>query len=244
VGSDIFTLHSEDYFITVDYLSGFFEIDRLPSKRVKDIIHALKANFARHGIPSKLVTDNSPFGSQEFANFSKAWEFTHTTISPPYSQSKGRVESAVKTAKTIMSKALEANADPFLSLLEWRNTPSSQLHSSPVQILFGRRMRTRLPIASTQLTTNTAPAAAAALGRAKDKQAYYYNRTARNNDHGEWERAEVIEILPHRSYELRMENGAIRRRTSRHIPTSKESLNSRINDDIDDSTHESEPSFL
>ena len=101
VGSDIFTFHSQDYLITVDYLSGFFEVDRLPSKKIKDVVYALKTNFARHGIPSKLVTDNSPFGSLEFAEFAKAWEFEHTTISPRYSQSNGRVENSVKTAKRL-----------------------------------------------------------------------------------------------------------------------------------------------
>ena len=94
--SDIFTLPGQDYLITVDYLSGFFETDSLSSKKVKNIIHALKANFARHGILRKLVTDNNPFGSQEYANFSKALELTHTMISPRYSQSNGHVESAVK----------------------------------------------------------------------------------------------------------------------------------------------------
>jgi len=32
VGSDIFTFHGQDYLITVDYLSGYFEVDRLRSK--------------------------------------------------------------------------------------------------------------------------------------------------------------------------------------------------------------------
>jgi len=33
VGSDIFTFHAQDYLITVNYLSGYFEVDRLPSKK-------------------------------------------------------------------------------------------------------------------------------------------------------------------------------------------------------------------
>jgi len=117
VGSDIFTFHGQDYLITVDYLSGFFEINRLPSKKVSDVIYALKCDFARHGIPSILVSDNSPFGAQEFAVFAKQWEFKHSKISPRYSQSNGRAENAVKTAKRLMAKALEAT--PILSLACW-----------------------------------------------------------------------------------------------------------------------------
>ena len=82
------------------------------------VIYALKCDFARHGIPSILVSYNSPFGAQQFAEFAKQWELKHSKISPRYSQSNGRAENAVKTAKSFMAKALEANTDPFLSLLE------------------------------------------------------------------------------------------------------------------------------
>ena len=66
VGVDIFTYRSQDYLITVDYLSGFVEVDRLPSKKIKDIVYALRQQFARHGIPTEVFSDNSPFGAEEF----------------------------------------------------------------------------------------------------------------------------------------------------------------------------------
>ena len=157
----------------------------------------------------------------------------------------------MKTAKRLMAKALEANADPFLSLLEWRNTPSSQLHKSPVEILFGRRTRTRLPIADKQLMTDAAPKAAAHLEQAKQRQAAYYNRTARTTEretlpvgkvvrfkHDEdWRKARVAKVLPNRAYEVRLEDGTTRRRTSRHVRPSRESFTERpIN--VDESTAE------
>ena len=51
VGIDIFTQRSQDYLVTVDYLSGYFEVDRLPSKKAVDVIYALRQQWARHGIP-------------------------------------------------------------------------------------------------------------------------------------------------------------------------------------------------
>jgi len=125
-----------------------------------------------------MVSDNSPFGAQEFAEFAKQWEFKHSKISPRYSQSNGRAENADKTAKRLMAKALEANTYPFLSLLDWRNIPSSQLGKAPVEVLYNCKTRTRLPIANNQLLSHTAPAAATALAKAKQLQAKYYNRTA------------------------------------------------------------------
>jgi hypothetical protein len=176
------------------------------------------------------VSDNSPFGAAEFKAFAERWEFTHTTSSPRFPQSNGRSENAVKTAKRLMMKANESGCDPLLALLDWRNTPSEQLGPSPAQLMFGRRTRTRLPTADVLLSTPTAAAAQAALSDAKQRQATYYNRGAKErptlpvgqtvrfrNDDGDWRKAEVARILPHRSYEVRLEDGSTRRRTSRHV---------------------------
>ena len=171
VGADLFSFHGQDYLITVDYLSGYFEVDRLPSKKIADVIYALRLQFARQGIPLEMVTDNSPFGAAEFKNFADRWEFTHTTSSPRFPQSNGRSENAVKTAKRLMLKACESGSDPLLALLDWRNTPSEQLGSSPAQIMFGRRTRTRLPMSNILLTTPIAPAARDAITAAKHRQA-------------------------------------------------------------------------
>ena len=66
VGVDIFTLRNVDYLITADYLSGNFETARLPSKRVSDVIHCLRAQFVRHRLTMEVCSDNSPFNSADF----------------------------------------------------------------------------------------------------------------------------------------------------------------------------------
>jgi hypothetical protein len=236
VGVDIFTFCDRDYLCTVDYLSGFFEIDRLPSKKVTDIIYCLRQHFARHGIPIELFSDNSPFNSREFRSFAQLYEFRFTTSSPRYAQSNGRVECAIKTAKRLMTKAREANTDPLLAILEWRNTPSEQLGPSPAQILMGRRTRSRLPTSNKLLETPLSFPANRALANAKERQAAYYNRRAKErppfnvgqtvrvkfDDRPDWRKAEVTEVLPHRSYEVRFEDGTTRRRTSKHVRFSAE----------------------
>ena len=68
VGVDIFTFRSQSYLLTVCYFSNYFEVDRLPSKRVKDIIYALKGQFARHGSPSFVMSDCSPFLASELVS--------------------------------------------------------------------------------------------------------------------------------------------------------------------------------
>ena len=134
-----------------------------------------------------------------------------------------------------MSKANESNCDPFFALLDWRNTQSEQTNISPAQIMFGRRTRTLLPSAEALLTTPNAASAQTALTKAKQRQALYYNRGAKDRpalavgqtvrvrfDEDKWRKAEVSRILPHRSYEVRFDDGSTRRRTSRHVRFSAE----------------------
>ena len=70
----------------------------------------------------------------------------HVTSSPAYPQSNGKVEAAVNSAKSVMRKSRKARTDPYLALLEYRNTPSQGLGTSPVQRLMSRRTRAQLPI--------------------------------------------------------------------------------------------------
>ena len=73
------------------------------------------------------------------------YEFEHVTSSPEYPQSNGKVENAVKTAKNLMKKSSSTSSDFHLALLDWRNTPTEGMKSSPAQRMFGRRTRTLLP---------------------------------------------------------------------------------------------------
>ena len=124
IACDLFELNGGDYLITADYYSSFFEIDRLYYKTAKEIISKLKVHLSRHGLPDQLISDNGPpFNAFAFADFAHAYNFEHITSSPGYPQSNGKIENAVKTAKNLMTKAVESEQDPHLALLDWRNTP-------------------------------------------------------------------------------------------------------------------------
>jgi hypothetical protein len=223
------------YLLTVDYLTNYFEVDRLVSQRMTDVIYFLKVQFARHGVPDCVFSDNQ-FNNREFLAFAKKYGFDHNTSSPRFPQSSGKSENAVKTCKTIMAKALETQSDPFLSLLAWRNTPSEQLEKSPVELMFGRRTRTIIPTASSLLDTESSQHTRERLAAAKRKQALYYNRNAKPKQQlpvgqtvrvklkpdSDWHKATVEETLPYRSYTVRLEDGSTRRRTSKHVRFSPE----------------------
>ena len=101
VGEDLFQLGQQQFLVIVDYWSGFFEVQELTKVTSKSVITASKVQFARHGIPDTLISDNGPqFASAEFAQFTREWQIQHRTSSPHYPQSNGRAENAVKTCKS------------------------------------------------------------------------------------------------------------------------------------------------
>ena len=67
VGVDLFNFNGQDYLITVDYYSSFWEIDVVESTRSGTVIRKLKSQFARHSIPKTCTSDNgSQFSSNKF----------------------------------------------------------------------------------------------------------------------------------------------------------------------------------
>ena len=69
-GTDLFVLKGATYLLVVDYYSRFPEVIQLKSTTSQSVIDALKAVFARYGIPETLVSDNGPqYSSTEFAEF-------------------------------------------------------------------------------------------------------------------------------------------------------------------------------
>ena len=251
IGVDLCECNGKDYLITVDYLSNFFEVDKLDSKSGRGVIPKLKKHMARYGIPEKVVTDNgSPFSSKDFKEFAKTYEFKHVTNSPMYPKSNGKVENAVKTAKRLMKKAKHSENDAHLALLDYRNTPTEGIGLSPAQVMFGRRTRTLLPISKRLLmpeTRNTKEHYNKLL-KNKIKQAKYYNKNAKDKQHLKlrdivrvspmakhqpWKKARVETEEGIRSYRIKTEDGSSYRRNRIHLrgtnePFQEQSLESQI----------------
>ena len=110
--------------------------------------------------------------------FSNEWEFEHRTSSPYYPQSNGKAKSAVKVVKHLMTKALADGRDPWLSLLELRNTSNVGMSSSPAQRLLSRRTRALLPIKDEMLRPELVTKAAKQWQKKQERKAKYYDRGA------------------------------------------------------------------
>ena len=237
IGCDLFEYKHTSYLICVDYYSNFFEVDRLNDKRGPEVIRHIKAHMARYGISEILRSDNGPpFNSAEFRRFCKEFEIEHITSSPRYPQSNGKVENACKTIRRLMQRASEANTDPYLALLDWRNTISEGYDESPTQRILGRRVRTRFPTKDTLLRVPRSERNKQNIVKAQEKQSRYYNRNTRvkpdipvqqtvrfrMDDKSDWKLGEISKKLPYRSYQIRAEDGTTYRRTRKHVRFSNE----------------------
>ena len=178
IGMDLCEFHGRTLLVIVDYYSNFIEVERVNRTTTAGVTKILKSIFSRYGVPDQVVSDNGPqFASAEFAMFAKQWGFEHITSSPRYPQSNGKAENAVKTIKMKFSKCRGSGRSEFLALLDWRNTPSEGMETSPAQRFLGRRCRTLLPTVESLLTPNyPTQADNLALHRMKRKQQFYYNQ--------------------------------------------------------------------
>ena len=146
IGMDLFHIKGRNYLITVDYYSQYFEVDFLQELSTFHVITKLKAHLARFGLPEKIIVDNGPqFSNHMFKNFCSRYQIKLQPISPGNSKANGAAEAAVKIAKNLMKKAQYDREDPYIALLNYRNTPQEGLNSSPVQRLMGRRTNTLVP---------------------------------------------------------------------------------------------------
>ena len=151
-GTDLFHIEGRNYLVTVDYFSQFVEVDYLTETTSQMVVSKLKGQFARHGIPDVVVSDNGPqFASSHFAQFAKTWHFDHQPSSPGNSKGNGAAEAAVKAVKRMMKRCQAAREDPYLGLLNIRNTPQEGMDTSPAQRLMSRRTRTVVPTCSSRL---------------------------------------------------------------------------------------------
>lgn len=231
IAADIFELDGQKFLLVADYFSKMPFVKSLKTLTSKETILHLESILSVHGIPNILITDNgTQFTSEEFATFSKTWDFTHITSSPHYPQSNGFIERAVQTVKNCLKKSKAAGTDPQLALLALRNTPLDHTTPSPSEILFGRQVQDSLP--SSSCNTDGFEDIKAQLLRRQQRQKTYYDRGTKelpplkeqqhiNVQHpvsGKWSPAVVMSSADtHRSYVVKTPDGATLRRNRHHL---------------------------
>ena len=223
-------LQGRDYLVTVDYYSNFWEVDYLPTTKSNTVIKKLKAHFSRYGSPSILISDNAAqFACEEFSKFTQSWDIEHRTSSPTHAKSNGMAKSAVKSVKNLRRREDESKRDPYLAMLDYRNTPTQDADANPAQRNLGRRARALLSMTSLLLKPGQIDTAFAKRRQRvrKNRSLWYYNKCAKDVNplqegdtvrlkpcicgQKKWKRETVNKRLDERSYEVETESGVLRR---------------------------------
>lgn len=146
------------WLIVVDARTKWLEVIKMKVATTRTTVDALLSIFARFGNPECIVSDNgSPFSSYEFQHFCKENSIIHK-FSPPYHpSSNGEAEINVKTFKNAM-KRVDNNGDLYRAcqsfLFNHRNTPHSATGVPPVELMLGRKVRTKLSVISPKFNFN------------------------------------------------------------------------------------------
>lgn len=138
MAADLLSLLGKSYTTLVDYYSDFVGVSELLDTTASTVLQS-----SRHDIPDI----GSQIVSQEFIKFATDWGFKCVSFYPCYPRSNGNAKSPVKVVQNVFND----NKDSWLALLDYQNTLSDGLKSSPVQRLMSRRTRKVLPTATSLL---------------------------------------------------------------------------------------------
>ena len=249
VSTDLFSLDGEDFLLIVDSYSQYIEIAKLSNTSSKKVIECTKSVFARHGIPTTVKSDNGPqYTAAEYKEFSRTWGFKHITVSPYHPQANGLAEKSVQIIKQLLKKAKADGKDPYLSLLEYRNSTVKSI-GSPAQLAMDRRLNSVLPCIPELLAPKTIEPKKVmeSIQKAKEVNRKYYNQGVKDlpklqpNDsvriqmNGEWVQGRVIKLAgTPRSYIVEGPGGREYRRNRRHLKKTFQLPSATSVDDDDD----------
>ena len=145
-------LPSGEYLFTiVDYYSRWLEVVVMTKTTNADkVVKELDKLFTIYGLPASIATDNGPqFLSGTFKRYMEENGIVHRRITPLWPSGNGEIErqnrSLLKRMKIANAerKTWETELQTYLKM--YRSTPHSTTGVSPAELLFGRKLRTKLP---------------------------------------------------------------------------------------------------
>ncbi|KAK7889395.1 hypothetical protein WMY93_024955 [Mugilogobius chulae] len=143
-----------------DYYSKWPELAFSRTATTEDVVHFLSSVFSRHGDPENIVTDNgTQFTSSAFASFLQSRGISHSKTSVYYPAANGAIERFHRALRSCIQSAIQQSAPWKQTVTNWlqvyRATPHATTATSPYELLYGRKMRTKLNILPLPPCTST-----------------------------------------------------------------------------------------
>ncbi|CAH8583497.1 unnamed protein product [Dicrocoelium dendriticum] len=151
--------HQRNCLVATCYYSKWPEIHLCGDVTTSTVIRWLKHLFARFGFPEEIVTDNGPqFTNYEFKRFLQLRDVKHVHTVPYNPAANGMVERTNRTLKeTIQTARLSGRQweDAVLeALFTHRTSHHRATDRTPGELMFGRKLRTKLNAAISAAENN------------------------------------------------------------------------------------------
>ena len=213
----------KSFLIVVDAYSKWPEVVAMDETTTDKTVDALRAIFARWGIPLQMVTDNGPqFTSAGFERFLALNNIKHVRSSPYHPATNGLAERFVKTLKNALrvskgdGHTLQHRLASFL--LNYRNARHSTTEVTPATLMIGRDLRCRLSLLKPGLrdsvfknVTRQIMSRSAVAERSFDIGNRVMVRDYRPG-HSRWQPARVLSKLGSKSYRVETDGGGVWKR--------------------------------
>ena len=140
----------ESILVVVDYYSRYYEVEILRSTITSKVIACIEWMFSRHGLPETIKSDNGPqFKAEEFSAYLAQQGIIHHKVTAKWPQANGEVErqnrSLHKRMQIAQAEGKDWRRELTKYLAAYRAIPHTTTGTSPAELLFGRKMRTKLP---------------------------------------------------------------------------------------------------
>ena len=137
----------EYLFVVIDVYSRFPEVEIVHSTSAKATIPKLDRIFSTHEIPRVVRSDNGPpFTSEELKVYMLENGINHQKITPHWPQANSEAENFMnKAIRSANSEGKDWKRHLYQFLLNYRATPHSTTGFAPAELLFGRKIRMKLP---------------------------------------------------------------------------------------------------
>ena len=134
--------------VAQDTVSKFPAAKLLPNGQIPTVIKALEDIYATYGYPEKHLTDNNPFHSEEFQDYSSSKGIEHQKNFPYHPQANPAERIMKPLGKALKASLLleEPTAEALREfLVAFRDTPHISTNISPGDYLFRDGYRTEFP---------------------------------------------------------------------------------------------------
>jgi len=126
VTTDLFTLNGKNYLTVVDYFPDFVEVTELPGSTSHAVIQALNSNSV--DMRSRAQLSRITVHSTAARNFMSSHSAGNLTMSHPRQITRSRMVK--RSLQRAFKKAERDGKDPWLALLDYKNTPTEGIGAS------------------------------------------------------------------------------------------------------------------